>query len=80
LIWWLLKSNLKLSLRTLNATGNWTGKVKSPGQKGRIGGSECWCHTPFRWIYEFEASLVYRVSSRIARATQRNSIFGKTTK
>jgi hypothetical protein len=25
-----------------------------------------------RWISEFEASLVYRVSSRIARATQRN--------
>jgi hypothetical protein len=24
------------------------------------------------WIFEFEASLVYRVSSRIARATQRN--------
>jgi hypothetical protein len=25
-----------------------------------------------RWISEFEASLVYRVSSRIAKATQRN--------
>ena len=25
-----------------------------------------------RWISEFEASLVYRVSSRTARATQRN--------
>jgi hypothetical protein len=25
-----------------------------------------------RWISEFEASLVYRVSSRAARATQRN--------
>jgi hypothetical protein len=26
------------------------------------------------WISEFEASLVYRVSSRTARATQRNSV------
>ena len=25
-------------------------------------------------LYEFEASLVYRVSSRIARATQRNPV------
>jgi hypothetical protein len=27
-----------------------------------------------RQIFEFEASLVYRVSSRIARATQRNPV------
>jgi hypothetical protein len=27
-----------------------------------------------RWISEFKAILVYRVSSRIARATQRNPI------
>jgi hypothetical protein len=27
-----------------------------------------------RWIPEFEASLVYRVSSRIARAIQRNPV------
>jgi hypothetical protein len=27
-----------------------------------------------RWISEFEASLVYRVSSRTARAIQRNPI------
>jgi hypothetical protein len=27
-----------------------------------------------RWISEFKASLVYRVSSRIARATQRNHL------
>jgi hypothetical protein len=26
------------------------------------------------WISEFEASLVYRMGSRIARATQRNCI------
>jgi hypothetical protein len=31
-----------------------------------------------RWISEFEASLFYRVSSRTARATQRNS--GKKNK
>jgi hypothetical protein len=27
-----------------------------------------------RWISEFEASLVYRVSSRTARTTQRNPV------
>jgi hypothetical protein len=27
-----------------------------------------------RWISEFEASLVFRVSSRTARATQRNPV------
>jgi hypothetical protein len=27
-----------------------------------------------RWISEFEASLVYRVSSRTARGRQRNSV------
>jgi hypothetical protein len=27
-----------------------------------------------RWISEFEASLVYRVSSRTVRATQRNPV------
>jgi hypothetical protein len=30
-----------------------------------------------RWILEFEASLVYRVSSRSARATQRNPVSKK---
>jgi hypothetical protein len=30
-----------------------------------------------RWISEFDASLVYRVSSRTGRATQRNPVSGK---
>jgi hypothetical protein len=33
-----------------------------------------------RWISEFEASLVYRVSSRTARATQRNPVSKKQKK
>jgi hypothetical protein len=33
-----------------------------------------------RWISEFEASLVYRVSSRTARAIQRNTVSNKTKK
>jgi hypothetical protein len=33
-----------------------------------------------RWISEFEASLVYRVSSRAARATQRNPVWKKKKK
>jgi hypothetical protein len=33
-----------------------------------------------RQISEFEASLVYRVSSRTARATQRNPVSNKQTK
>jgi hypothetical protein len=33
-----------------------------------------------RWISEFKASLVYRVSSRTARATQRNPVSKKKKK
>jgi hypothetical protein len=33
-----------------------------------------------RWISEFEASLIYRVSSRTARATQRNPVSKKKKK
>jgi hypothetical protein len=33
-----------------------------------------------RWISEFETSLVYRVSSRTARATQRNPVSKKRKK
>jgi hypothetical protein len=33
-----------------------------------------------RWISEFEASLVYKVSSRAARATQRNPALKKQNK
>jgi hypothetical protein len=33
-----------------------------------------------RWISEFKASLVYRVSSRTARATQRNPVSKNKTK
>jgi hypothetical protein len=33
-----------------------------------------------RWISEFKASLVYRVSSRTARAIQRNPVSKKQTK
>jgi hypothetical protein len=31
-----------------------------------------------RWISEFEASLVYKVTSRTARAIQRNPVLSKT--
>jgi hypothetical protein len=31
-----------------------------------------------RWISEFKAILVYKVSSRTARATQRNPVSNKT--
>jgi hypothetical protein len=33
-----------------------------------------------RWISEFEASLVYKVSSRTARAIQRNPVLKKQNK
>jgi hypothetical protein len=44
--------------------------------------SRAWWHKPLtqhlrgrgRWISEFETSLVYRVSSRITRVTQRNHV------
>ena len=32
-----------------------------------------------RWISEFKASLLYRASSRIARATQRNPVSKQKT-
>jgi hypothetical protein len=46
---------------------------------------QVWWHTPLipggrgRWISEFEVSLVYKASSRTARATQRNPV-SKTKK
>ena len=52
--------------------------LQSELRKSRAAGQ--WWHTPLipalgkQRISEFEASLVYRVSSRIARATQRNPI------
>jgi hypothetical protein len=33
-----------------------------------------------RWISEFKASLVYRVSSRTARATQKNPVYKNKNK
>jgi hypothetical protein len=33
-----------------------------------------------KWISEFEASLVYKVSSRTAKATQRNPVSKNKTK
>jgi hypothetical protein len=35
---------------------------------------------PALWISEFEASLIYKVSSRTARATQRDPVSKKKTK
>jgi hypothetical protein len=49
--------------------------------------SQAWWHTPLipalrgigRQISEFKASLVYKVSSRAARAIQRNPVLKKQT-
>jgi hypothetical protein len=46
---------------------------KKPYQSQHLGGRG-------RWISEFEASLVYRVSSRTARAIQRNPVSEKKKK
>jgi hypothetical protein len=51
------------------ATGQWGTHLQSQHLGGRG-----------RQISEFEASLVYRVSSRTARATQRNPVSGKKKK
>ena len=50
--------------------------VKSTGWLGSGGASLKSQHLGGRgrWISEFEASLVYRVSSRTARTTQRNPV------
>jgi hypothetical protein len=54
-------------------------KKKEEFKKRRLAGP--WWHTPLipalGWISEFEANLVYRVSSRTARATQRNPVSKK---
>lgn len=39
---------------------------------GRV--REAHTFNPSRWTFEFEVSLDYRPSSKIARATQRNSV------
>jgi hypothetical protein len=44
-----------------------------PGSSQHLGGRG-------RWISEFDAILVYRVSSRTARATQRNLVLEKKKK
>jgi hypothetical protein len=53
-----------------------------------IPSSRVWWHPPLiphlggrgRWISEFEASLVYRVSSRTARTTEKNPVSKKQNK
>ena len=50
--------------------------------------AEQWWHTPLipvlgrqrQWISEFKASLVYKVSSKTVRATQRNPVSKNKTK
>jgi hypothetical protein len=52
-------------------------KRKRESQGGCDGGSHLWSQNlggRGRGIAEFKASLVYRVSSRTARATQRNPV------
>jgi hypothetical protein len=46
---------------------NWPGMVAHAFKSQHSGGRG-------RWISEFEASMVYKVSSRTARATQRNPV------
>jgi hypothetical protein len=67
----------KLPLRMLGLLGWWlTPLIPGEGEgegEGRVTGRQ---RQRGRWISEFEASLVYRVSSRTARATQRNPVWG----
>jgi hypothetical protein len=60
-------------VRGLDTQSHWDKKPGSGGaclKSQHLGGRG-------RQISEFEASLVYRVSSRIARATQRNPVLKK---
>jgi hypothetical protein len=63
--------------------------VDRAGSKNSAGSAGRWWHTPLipalvggrgRRISEFEASLVYRVRSRTARAIQRNPVSKQTNK
>jgi hypothetical protein len=49
-----------------------TWEAEAEGQRGRGAEGQRGRGAEGRWISEFEASLVYRVSSRTARVIQRN--------
>jgi hypothetical protein len=61
---WLLGIELRTSGKAVSALSSALSNTFSPNTQ--VGGNN--------WISEFEASLVYRVSSRTARATQRNPV------
>ena len=65
-----MNRNLKIFFKTKKIAGQWqhTTSITAFVKQRKVG------------LCEFEASLVYRVSSRIARATQRNPVLEKTNK
>ena len=62
-----MNRNLKIFFKTKKIAGQWqhTTSITAFVKQMQVG------------LCEFEASLVYRVSSRIARATQRNPDLGE---
>jgi hypothetical protein len=66
------KSKLRVNLVSAKPKPSWA-VVAQAFKSQHLGGRG-------RWISEFEASLVYRVSSRTARATQRNPVSKKKKK
>ena len=62
-----MNRNLKIFFKTKKIAGQWqhTTSITAFVKQRQVG------------LCEFEASLVYRVSSRIARATQRNPVLRK---
>ena len=62
-----MNRNLKIFFKTKKIAGQWqhTTSITAFVKQRQVG------------LCEFEASLVYRVSSRIARATQRNLVLGE---
>jgi len=73
---WLLGIELRTSGRADKVLNHW---AISPAQHRPLIPA-LWIKGRSRQISEFEASLVYRVNSRIARATQRNSVLEQSNK
>jgi hypothetical protein len=68
------KSCLKVGRTSLLTVDSPTKSRLEPGSGGAPS------TTRARWISEFEASLVYRVSSKTARAIQRNPVLNNNKK
>ena len=55
-----------------NSSTNWEPRIQQPRERPKHTHKSRHSEGKGRWISEFKASLVYRVSSKVSRTTQRN--------